>query len=136
MSDLREMPEAHRAVLYTSIGLKGHEGLPPKLEEKYWELKRIFDRTGTLIRAADLAIVCWQLGYGKPTVQELAPPTVVQLWRKKQIKVDEPIVAKWRNKWCDALLKGVTPNDEVVVLVIGEVDEQRLKVDDVKLPAA
>lgn len=136
MSDQREMPESHKACLYSCLGLKGHEELPTKLEDKYWELKRIFDRTGTLIRPADLGILCWQMGYGKPLPSELAAPTVVSMWRKKQIKIDETIQVKWRDKWVDATLKGVNGLNEVIAQVVGDADERKFKSDDARLVAA
>lgn len=134
--DVREMPESHNAILHQCLGLLGHEPLPEKLVQKYWELKRIFDRTGTIMRSADFAIFTWQMGYGRPTAKEEAPVTVVDMWRKKQIKPEETIQVKWRQKWVDAVFKSVNAYNEVIAQVVGEADERKFKAEDVKLAAA
>lgn len=131
----REIKEAHRQVLQQSLGLKEHEELPPKLKEKYWELKRVFDRANTIVPDHALCFLVFLHGGGKPTEKEKAPPTVVDLWRAGQIKAEALISVKYRNSWVDATLKMVNSNDEVIAQVVGDPDERKFAVKDVR-PAA
>jgi hypothetical protein len=130
----REMSGDHNVWLHQALGMQMHEVLPAKLVDKYWELKRIYDRTNVNVQQRDIAFMCWQMGFGKATEKEKQPPTVVELYRKKQLKVGETIGVKWRDKWVDATLVGVTGNDEIIAQPVGEADERRFKAEDVQVP--
>lgn len=135
-SDNREMIENHRVLLLQTLGMQAYEELPKKAEDEYWKLKRLFDRTGSIIRPSDLGMMCLTLGYGKPTKDEQLPPTIADMWRKKQIKRDETIQVKWRDAWVDAAIKGVTGQNEVIAQVVGDPDERRFGCDDARVTAA
>lgn len=131
----REMTEGHVAQLKQCLSIAEHEQLPEKLVEKYWEFKRIFDRVGAQLRLPDLALLGFLHGHGKPTAKEKAPPTVVDMWRKKQIKAESPVIVKWKGAEVEGVLKSVTSNDGVIVQMVGDPDERKFEVADVR-PAA
>ncbi len=134
-ADDREMMDGHVAQLKQCLSIAEHEQLPDKLVEKYWEMKRIFDRIGAPVRAPDLALLGFLHGFGKPTAKEKAPPTVVDMWRKKQIKAEAPVIVKWKGADVDGVLKSVTGNDGVIVQIVGDPDERKFEAADVR-PAA
>lgn len=134
--DDREISETHVAVMRQSLGLAEHQELPEKLKEKYWELKRTFDRTGTILRSNELAFLAFLHGHGKPTEKEKAPPTVVDMWRAGQIKAEAPISVCYRKTWVDATLKLVNSNDEIIAQIAGDADERKFTAKDVRPRAA
>ncbi len=129
----REINEDHANWLHRALGIPDYDLLPEKMVEKYWELKRIADRTGTYLTQREIVLIAWMLGYGKPTAKEELPPTVVDLYRKGQIKLEDPVQVKYRDKWMEGTLKSVTSNDELVIQPVGEPDERRFKTDDVRV---
>lgn len=136
MDDEREIPESLNVWLHQSLGMADHEILPKKLVDKFWELKRIFDRTGTIMSQRDIAFLTWQLGFGKPTEEEKRPPTIVDMWRSKQIKRGEKIEVNWRDKWMDAVFQGCNANDQIIAQPVGEADEQRFTAEQARVSAA
>lgn len=132
LDDNREISEFDAGVMRQSLGLAEHQELPEKLVAKYWELKRCFDRTGTIIRSNELAFLAFLHGHGKPTDKEKTPPTVVEMWRKKQIKPEAAVDVLHRNKWTPATLKLVNSNDEIIVQIVGDPDERKFTAKDVR----
>jgi len=128
----REITQAHAQVLRQSLGIAEQDELPEKLREKYWELKRTFDRTGTILRSNELAFLAFLHGHGKPTQKEKAPPTVVDMWRAGQIKPESPISVLFRKTWVNATLKLVNSNDEIIAQIAGDPDERKFEVKDVR----
>ncbi len=135
--DDREITEDHSKWLHEAIGLShDHQSpLPEKLVEKYWELKRIFDRGNGRVTQNEINFMCWLLGHGKPTGEEQRPPTVLEMYRKKQIKKGDKLEVLYRDKWMEGVLTDVTGNNELVVQPTGEADERRFSVDEVRVAA-
>jgi hypothetical protein len=127
--DDREICEDHSNWLHQALGLQQFDVLPANLVDKYWELKRIGDRSTMILTQREIALMCWLLGYGKPTAREKLPPTVVELYRKGQIKKEDTVQVKYRDVWMPGVLKDVTANDELVVQPVGEADERRFAND-------
>jgi hypothetical protein len=123
-------------ILHQALGLAEHDELPQPVQEKYWEMKRIFDRTGTLPTQSDLCMLVFSEFGGKPLDRELAPPSIVDLWRKRQIDREARVLVEWRKKKVEAVFKGVNGANEVVVQMIGDPDERAFAPDLVSLPAA
>lgn len=132
----REIREDHAEWLRQALGLQEHESPPAKVVESYWELKRIADRLGMGLTPREIILSIWLLGHGKPTAKEEAPPTVVELYRKKQIKLEDTVEVLYRDVWMDGVLKNVTGNNELIVQPVGESDERRFTVEQVRIPAA
>src|SRR5687768_414178 len=92
----REIPDATAAVLRTMCGLGEFAELPPKLESKYWEFRRICERDNGSVQHNDLRWLVFHLGYGKPLQRE-SNPTIVDLWLKGRVKREDRVLVKWRN---------------------------------------
>jgi len=131
----REIPTEHANMLKRSIGLMETDDMPPKAEQRYWETKRCCDRIGVELLPNDIAQVAVACGYGKPTKKENEVPTVVQLWRKKQIKAGHPVIVQWLDGEREATLKQVVGATEVVVLLDGDPEERTVAVERVVVPA-
>jgi hypothetical protein len=111
--------------------------IPEKVVNGYWELKRLHDRASAPLHGGVLAFMCWSLGFGKePTKSETASPTVVQLWRDKELKHDDPVMVKYRNKLRPAVIKGVTGEDQVRVQLEDDDIERTVAAENVSVEMA
>lgn len=131
--DQRDIPEMHDGWLHRGAGLDEYQSLPPKLVQKYWELKRICDRLDVRMSERDIAQLIFLGGFGTPTKAEQAPPTVVQLIRKKQIKIGDEILVLFRKKWTEAVLRGVSGKSEVIAQIADDPEERHFKADECKV---
>jgi hypothetical protein len=127
-----DVPEAHAAILRTACGFSEEVELPAKMLAKYWEMKRICDRTSDRMSISDLKHIAYELGYGKPTDSE-AHPTIVDLFRRGALKRDTPVVVSWRNGERNAVLKKVDGLGRVFVQMDGDPDERQIAADKVRV---
>jgi hypothetical protein len=133
----RDIPDTHEVTLRQATGTQAGDPIPDKVREKYWELKRVFDRAGTIVTPNDLCQMLFSIGTGKPLKKELEPPTIVDLWRQRKILRDAKVVVDYRDKKHNGVLKNVNGQNQVVVQLID--DEEALeRTFDTKLvsPAA
>jgi hypothetical protein len=129
------MPEADGQILRRCCSLGEVDVLPEKLEEEYWELKRCCDRIGVIPSHRELAMLGFLQGYGKPTKKELAPPSIVDLWKAKKVKHGDEVKVEWRNGIKPATLKGVVDREKVIVQFEGEGTEKTVPADKVSVAA-
>jgi hypothetical protein len=114
--------------------LDEHAALPAAIVEAYWRFKRLCDRIGEPMRDHDLVIVAFSEGHGEPIKHELLPPTVVELYRAKKLKLDDIVTVNWRGTPTEAFFKGVGGGGEAVVLLDGEAEERKVPPADVSVP--
>ncbi len=131
----RDIPENHLASLRQMCSLPGVEPLPEKLTNRYWALKTCLDRVGQGggMSMGDLARLCVEAGFGKPTEAELHP-SFVQLFRTKKIAVGADVLVNWREKKVAGTLVSVDALNRITVLVDGE--ERKVAAECVTLQAA
>lgn len=115
-------------------GLAADESLPEKLVGKYWALRYCLDRVQSPLLDGDLARLCVECGFGKPTAAQTAGPGFVDLWFLKRVRANDPVVVDWRGKKVSATLVGVTIGKQVRVLI--ENEERLVQPEQVTLPAA
>lgn len=132
--ETREINQETADRLRSALRLEEFAELPRKLVTGYWEIKRCCDRLSEPVTMHDLALLAYSLGYGKETAAEKAPPSVVDLWRRKQLKYDAPVVVRWRGKELNATFKGVDGSDQPIVVLDGDGEERKLPAADVWLP--
>ncbi len=132
--DDRDIREDHSVWLHQALGMQVHELLPEKIVDKYWELKRIADRSSMSLTQREVILMIWLLGGGRPTIEEDMPPTVLQMYRKGQVKKGDTVEVNWRDNWIKGELIEVTGNNELIVLPVGEPDERRFDTGAVRLP--
>lgn len=129
------MPETDAQMLRRMCSLGEVDLIPEKLEEEYWEYKRCCDRIGLVISHRELATLCFLQGYGKPNKKELAPPSIVDLWKAKKVKHGDEVKVDWRNSIKLAVLKGIVDREKVIVQFDGEGTEKTVPADKVSVAA-
>jgi hypothetical protein len=115
------------------LGLHDEDArVPDKIVEHYWALKRLHDRIGAKMDGSAMALMCYQLGHGKPNERESADPSVVELWHSKQLKYDDPVFVMWRKQEVPAVIHGLGA-DGVMVQIEGQDVDRELRVDKVRV---
>lgn len=131
---VREIPREHAAKLRWASGLEEGADIPPKLEQKYWELKRCCDRINYFLTDGDMARLAADSGFGKPTRAENAPPTIEELWRRKELKAGDAVEVHWVDGLREAVLLGMRGRDEAKVRFDGDDVETFVSVERVAVP--
>jgi hypothetical protein len=130
----REIPKEHYSTLMNAAGLPESDPMDPKIEKKYWEVKRCNDRIGSQLLPQDLAGIVADCGFGKPTKKENAPPSVIDLWKSGGIVADDIVEVEWLEGPRMAAIKRPRGKDEVIVQFIGDDAETPVSVDRVAVP--
>lgn len=86
------------------------------------------------MQPGDIARLCAEAGYGKPTAEEKAGPSVVQLWRMKQLTSDDPVIVNWRGEPKEGRLLAITIQNECKVLLKDDPEERLVDPSTVSLP--
>jgi len=137
----REIPSDHLGPLQRLIGQKPDSAtgvfpeLPKKVYDKYWDAKFCADRVGLPLVDRDFLTIALLCGYGQPTAEQLAPPTIQALWDAKVVSRDSAVKVKWRNKKVDGKLVRVTDDGRVFVTIGEDTTEHELTVADVTVAA-
>lgn len=141
MAETREIPVEHLGPLQRLIGQKPDATgqfpeLPTAVFQKYWDAKYCADRVGLPLVDRDLLTIALLCGYGQPTPEQLAPPTIQQLWSEKAVGYDSAVLVRWRGKKnVRAKLRRVTDDGRVFVSIGDETVEHELSVADVSAAA-
>lgn len=130
-----DLPKEHYRALQAMGRLREDEPLPEQLTDRYWEVKRCLDRVGAGVMPTDLAWLALEYGYGKTEQVQDPQPTVADLWRKKEIKVGQRVIVKWRGSDHGGTLQGVTSGNELIVVLDGQPEKRRFGVDRVSIAA-
>ena len=126
-----DVPEDHANLLRTLCRLGEYDELPPKVVDRYWDRKRLHDRLSYSITHDSLIAIADSLGYGKPSERE-ANPTIIDRWRKGELRHGAPVVVKWRNGERDGVLHGVKQGN-LVVQMDGDSEERTFTPDKVRV---
>lgn len=110
--DVTDIPEIHQVWLRASAGV---EEVPEKLVKRYWEVKRVFDRTGTIVTARDIAFLCVLDGFCQPLPSETAKPTISSMLRAKKIPIDQQVTATFRGQKLPGRIRKINGQGKVVV---------------------
>ena len=136
MMDDYTIPDEHVRLLKQATNTPGDEPLPAKLEAKYWELNRLSNRANSRLREGDLVFLCFTLGYGKPTEQENAPPTIIDLIRSGSVKLSDPVEITWRKQQRTGKVLAIVFNgkdkEDLRVQLDGDSEERIVPVEHVK----
>ncbi len=127
----KDVPGQHAALMRTMIGIKDEFGpLPEEVSAQYQLLRRLSDRLGDPVTNSDLKWLIYNLGYGH-TFHGEDVRSIPDLWRSRQIEVDDTVLVDWRKEEVEAVFKGVTGDGRVLVVINGV--ERKLAVDKVRV---
>jgi len=127
------IPENHVAIMLTALGespqLSQNE-LPKAVRQEYLRHKIIADRMNLELSDRDLLhIVC------SATRSEAMPKppskTVARMWKDKDLKYGDPVMAKWRGEWLPCQILDAQGRN-VVVRFFFAPDERNIDVAHVK----
>lgn len=114
----REIPEEHARMLIAATGADANgeyaPEVPANLAGKYWELRRCFDRLSQPIGTEHLAMLAFTEGHGRPNVKESEPESVVDLFKRGELAIDDEITVKWRYKPHAARFKGIDGQGKIL----------------------
>ena len=105
--------------------------LPEKLVTKYWEFKFCADRISMPLIDNDLVAIAVACGFGKPTAEQAAGPSLLTLWRQQKIQHDTPVTVKLAGKSVQGKLIRVCDDGRVIAFASGE--EREFKMVDVSV---
>lgn len=125
------MSANHERVLRQISDTHLPEQLSDKLVRKYWEYKRCCDRGGINVHDSDLARLCAECGFGKKTEAEERPPTIADLYRRKEVKAGDPVEVLWRKQKRTGIFKGLNATNQPIVLLEGDSEDREVNVDTV-----
>lgn len=127
----QDIPEYERARLLSMCGLKETDTLPDDVLQTYMTAKFAADRVGQPFTDHTLLtiVLCSR---NRPVAPP--PPTVVDLYRSGKAKHGDKVYCQWRKeKAKEAVLLGVTNQNEVEVRFVGGAEEYKLPADKVSL---
>lgn len=133
---LREIPQDHADVLRTMVGITNPDGsLPEGVVKSYWNWKRLADRVSCQPAPGDLVTIALLAGHGMPFIEELQK-SIPTMFRGKEIAMDDPVDAMWRNKLQRGKFQGMAGNGNVLVLFDGQTEVRQVDPAKVFMPSA
>jgi hypothetical protein len=133
------MPDEHAARLRTLLKLQDGVEIPEPIADVYWKYKRLADRQGECLTAADLRniVVTWSIITPNAKLPE-DPRTFANVVEEGGVEYDSPVEAKFRGEYVSGRYKGVRSNGGRISAIIVEMDgeERNIKPAHVQLPKA
>ena len=128
----RDIPSDDSEFLHRILSLELEEPLPQRVTDAYWQFKRCCDKANIRHIPSDIAMLCYQLGYGKAVESDEKPETVVDKYRDGEMQPGTPVSVKWRHRWRDGIFRGVDAYQKAIVTIGDSPVEESVDADQVR----